>query len=188
MSAAVTDTILNISRKEDYEWIFREYYQGLCNYAYMWVKDIDNAEEVVQGVFVKLWEKKDNILISTSVKSYLYKAVYHASLNEIRHTKVKEEYVNMQNKEQATEPASGQNLKELEQKIEKAMLSLPEQCRLVFRMSRFEELKYREIADILNISIKTVENQMGKALRLMRENLADYLVLLLVIIHFLNQK
>ncbi len=188
MSGAVIDTPFNISRQEDYEWIFRQYYQGLCNYANTWLNDLDHAEEVVQNMFVRLWEKKDSINIDTSVKSYLYKAVYHASLNEIRHRKIKENYLSMQKHEQVTEPDAKGNVKELELKIEKALLNLPEQCRLIFRMSRFEDLKYREIAAILNISIKTVENQMGKALRLMRENLADYLTVVLVIIHFLNNR
>ena len=67
-------------------------------------------------------------------------------------------------------------------------MNLPEQCRLIFKMSRFEDLKYREIADVLDISPKTVENQMGKALRLMRENLADYLTILFIIIHFISNK
>jgi RNA polymerase sigma-70 factor (ECF subfamily) len=78
-------------------------------------------------------------------------------------------------------------LKELEKNIEKALMNLPEQCRLIFKMSRFEDLKYREIANVLNISPKTVENQMGKALRLMRENLADYLTIFFIIIYFFNQ-
>jgi RNA polymerase sigma-70 factor (family 1) len=188
MSATATDTSFNIARREDYEWIFRQYYQGLCNYANMWLKDMDNAEEVVQNTFVKLWEKRDQLNIDSSVKSYLYKAVYHAALNEIKHKKIKEDYLNMQKHEQVMEPETKGNMRELEQKIEKALLNLPEQCRLIFRMSRFEELKYREIAAILNISIKTVENQMGKALRLMRENLADYLAILLIVLQFLNNK
>ncbi len=188
MSGTTTDTSFNISRREDYEWIFRQYYQGLCHYANMWLKDLDSAEEVVQNTFVKLWERKDGLSVDVSIKSYLYKAVYNASLNEIRHRKTKEEYAGMKTHEEVSEQASRGEVKELEQKIEKALMNLPEQCRLIFRMSRFDELKYREIAAILNISVKTVENQMGKALRLMRENLADYLSIVLVIIHFLNNR
>ena len=87
-----------------------------------------------------------------------------------------------QQNEQVQQPLEHSSAKELQQKIEKAIQRLPEQCRLVFKMSRYEELKYREIASVLNISIKTVENQMGKALKLMRENLADYLTLLFIMI------
>ncbi len=182
------DTSFSISLQEDYEWIFRQYYQNLCNYANSWLKDMDAAEEVVQNTFVKLWEKRDAMTIDSSVKSYLYKAVYNASINEIRHRKVREEYMHMQKDGQVTEQITKGSVRELEQRIEKALGTLPEQCRLIFRMSRFEELKYREIATVLNISVKTVENQMGKALRLMRENLADYLGLILVIIYFLNNR
>ncbi len=179
---------LNINSESDYEIIFRQYYQGLCNYANMFLKDLDNAEEIVQNVFVKLWEKKDEINLDISLKSYLYKAVYNASLNEIKHQKIKENYVYMQtNTESTIEPLSLHNLKELEKNIEKALNNLPEQCRLIFKMSRFEDLKYREIANVLNISPKTVENQMGKALRMMRENLSDYLTILFIIIYFFNQ-
>jgi RNA polymerase sigma-70 factor (ECF subfamily) len=83
------------------------------------------------------------------------------------------------------EMQSDSQVKILEQRIEKALLNLPEQCRLIFQMSRFRQLKYREIADVLNISVKTVENQMGKALKIMRSNLADYLGILLIILNLL---
>jgi RNA polymerase sigma-70 factor (ECF subfamily) len=154
----------------------------------MWLNDPDESEEVVQLVFVKMWEKREKFEINTSLKSYLYKSVYHSALNAIKHQKVKEEYLHMkQSQIQDSEIQSTQSLKELESRIEKALNALPEQCRLIFSMSRFEDLKYREIADILNISIKTVENQMGKALRLMRHNLTDFLTLLIVIIHFIKK-
>lgn len=131
--------------------------------------------------------KRETLQIEGSVKSYLYKAVYNASMNELKHGKIKENYLQMQARnEQIEHPLSQSNLRELEKNIEKALMNLPEQCRLIFKMSRFEDLKYREIASVLNISPKTVENQMGKALRLMRENLADYLTILFIIIHFFN--
>ena len=81
--------------------------------------------------------------------------------------------------EHIEQPLSHSNLKELERNIEKALMNLPEQCRLIFKMSRFEDLKYREIATVLNISPKTVENQMGKALKILRVQLADYLPLVI---------
>jgi RNA polymerase sigma-70 factor (ECF subfamily) len=172
----------------DFEAIFKAYYEGLCRYASMWLKDTDESEEIVQLVFVQLWEKREKIQISSSLKSYLYKSVYHSALNSLKHQKIKEEYVHMKQSEiQESELQSKQSLKELETRIEKALNTLPEQCKLIFSMSRFEELKYREIADILNISIKTVENQMGKALRLMRHNLSDFLTLLLLVIYFIKK-
>jgi RNA polymerase sigma-70 factor (ECF subfamily) len=182
------NTALYSLESEEYELLFRQYYESLCHYANMILKDMDAAEEVVQKTFVKLWEKKSNLSIETSIKSYLYKSVYHASLNELKHIAVKNKYISMQNQEEpVNEMQNSANVIELENRIEKALLNLPQQCRLIFQMSRFRHLKYREIADILNISIKTVENQMGKALKLMRTNLADYLSIVLLILHSILQ-
>lgn len=170
----------------EYEIVFRQYYESLCHYANMLMKDMDAAEEVVQNTFVKLWEKKESLNIESSLKSYLYKSVYHASLNEIKHQNVKNKYINMHNTEEPySDMQSASQVKDLEKRIEQALLKLPEQCRLIFQMSRFRQLKYREIADVLNISVKTVENQMGKALKIMRSNLADYLGILLIVLNFI---
>ena len=183
-----TEAMNYFNNHSEFETVFKQYYEGLCRYASMWLKDADESEEIVQLVFVQLWEKREKIQISTSLKSYLYKSVYHSALNTIKHQKIKEEYLHMkQSQIQGNEIKSNQSLKELETRIEKALNTLPEQCKLIFSMSRFEDLKYREIADILNISIKTVENQMGKALKLMRHNLSDFLTILLVIIYFIKK-
>nr|WP_296704460.1 RNA polymerase sigma-70 factor [Algoriphagus sp.] len=168
------------------EMLFKEYYQPLCRYANSYLEDSDDAEEVVQNCFIKLWEKKENINIQSSVKSYLYQTIRNSCLNEIKHQKVKKNYGDMlaQQGEQYSESSDQSTLKgELEEKIALALQALPQQCRLIFTMSRFEELKYQEIADQLNLSIKTVENQMGKALKLMRIQLQEYLPLIAI---FLN--
>jgi RNA polymerase sigma-70 factor (ECF subfamily) len=169
-----------------FEMIFRAYYQPLCRYAFSFLNNKEEAEEVVQTVFVSVWEKRTALQIETSLKAYLYRMVRNSCLNVIKHEKVKlqhaahEMYVgevaaeSVMQKVQATE---------LETKITQAIQALPEQCRLVFQLSRFEELKYQEIADQLQISVKTVENHMGKALKLMREQLKDYLPLLLLFIN-----
>lgn len=188
MAQAASEIDLGLfTSKEEFEIVFRTYYQNLCRYANMWTSNSDESEEIVQSVFVKLWEKKDVIKVDTSVKSYLFKAVYHSSLNAIKHKKVKEQYAQMkEHQELHSEMQSNISLKELEKRVEIALSELPDQCRLIFKMSRFQELKYREIAEVLNLSVKTVENQMGKALKLMRHNLADFLSVLLIIVHFLN--
>lgn len=167
---------LNIQNIEDYEMVFRLYYQGLCQYASSWIDSKEEAEEIVQNIFVKLWEKREERIIEVSIKSYLYKCVYHSAVNVMKHQKIKRQYTEM-NKQNEYAPMASQNMqsKELRQKIEKAINALPEQCRLVFKLSRFENLKYKEISNVLNISVKTVENHMGKALRLMRENLSEYI-------------
>jgi RNA polymerase sigma-70 factor, ECF subfamily len=173
-----------------FEMIFKTYYQTLCNYAYSFVQDRDEAEEIVQSTFLSVWEKKENLAIHTGVKPYLYAMVRNASLNVLKHEKIKQQHVATQLSvaERSTESVTRTVMaSELEERIYKAMNKLPEQCRMVFKLSRFEELKYAEIADQLNISIKTVENQMGKALKIMREQLKDYLPLLFVLMNgFLN--
>jgi RNA polymerase sigma-70 factor (ECF subfamily) len=167
-----------------FEMLFRTYYQPLCNYAFTFVQDHDEAEEIVQSTFLQVWEKRDVLEIRTGVKPYLYAMVRNASLNVIKHEKVKQQHmaVEIAMGERSVESVSRTVMaSELEARIYNAMEALPEQCRLVFKLSRFEELKYSEIAEQLNISIKTVENHMGKALRIMREQLKDYIPLLLVL-------
>lgn len=173
-----------------FEMIFRTYYQPLCNYAYTFLQDKEEAEEIVQGTFLSVWEKRDNLTIRTAVKPYLYAMVRNACLNVIKHQKIKQKHA----VEEIALASQGHDSvahavasSELELRIHEAMEKLPEQCRLVFKLSRFEELKYAEIAEQLEISVKTVENHMGKALKIMREQLKDYLPLLIVLMNgFLN--
>lgn len=166
-----------------FEMIFRTYYQPLCNYAYTFLQDKEEAEEIVQTTFLSVWEKRQNLSIHTAVKPYLYAMVRNACLNVIKHEKVKQKHVveemalSSPSYDAVTHTLAGS---ELEMKIQEAMEKLPEQCRIVFKLSRFEELKYSEIAEQLNISVKTVENHMGKALRIMREQLKDYLPIVMV--------
>jgi RNA polymerase sigma-70 factor (ECF subfamily) len=168
-----------------FEMLFRTYYQPLCNYAFSFLNDKDEAEEVVQSVFMTVWDKREAIDIQTSVKAYLYRMVRNACLNVLKHEKIKLQHASyeMAGGEPHHENASESVVtSELEEKIYEAIKSLPEQCRLVFQLSRFEEMKYAEIADQLSISVKTVENQMGKALRVMRQQLKDYLPFILIIL------
>jgi RNA polymerase sigma-70 factor (ECF subfamily) len=171
--------------KEVFEKLFRSYYQSLCRYANGLLNDTDEAEEVVQQVFVTIWEKRTSIEIKISFKSYLYRAVHNSCLNHIEKLKVRQIYVAQQSgHEEVSAEHSETNLQknELQARISSALLKLPEQCRKVFLLSRQDEMKYAEIADHLGISIKTVENQMGKALRIMREELKEYLPLVILII------
>ncbi|MCE6990343.1 RNA polymerase sigma-70 factor [Dyadobacter sp. CY323] len=161
-----------------FEQTFRLYYPRLCNYACSLLKDEEESEEVVQTVFLTIWEKRADLEITLSLKSYLYRAVHNHCLNRFKHASVREVHrehtlhFTSESYESVTETI---HANELEERIEKAVRSLPEQCQKAFRLSRFEELKYQEIADQLGISIKTVENQIGKALKLLRIELADYL-------------
>jgi RNA polymerase sigma-70 factor (ECF subfamily) len=175
--------VLKEGRESAFEMLFKTYYKPLCNYAYSFLNDKDEAEEVVQSAFITVWDKRQTIDIQTSIKSYLYRMVRNSCLNVIKHEKIKQQHVayEMAGGEPSHEGVSQSvTSSELEQKIYEAMKALPEQCRLVFQLSRFEELKYAEIATQLDISVKTVENQMGKALRIMREKLKEFLPLFLI--------
>lgn len=162
--------------------LYLNYYGVLKRYAFTMLNDHVAAEEMVQQVFFKILERKKPIIIHTSVKAYLYRSVNNECLNYIKHQKVRkgfEIHSNQVMKDQNTGPAAGLQLKELEQQLRKAINDLPEQCRTVFQLSRFEELKYAEIASQLGLSIKTVETQMSRALKKLRIQLADYLPLLI---------
>lgn len=186
VSQMVQDTggsiqVMNAGSTIAFEQMFRDNFKALHAYACTILKDEATAEEMVQNVFCKLWEKKDQVQALESSTAYLYKSVYYECLNYIKHTKVKAAYRTHANHTMSEKEETGDsaNLRQLQQKLHDAMNDLPEQCRAIFQMSRFEELKYREIADRLGISIKTVENQMGKALRILREKLSDFLPLLI---------
>ena len=160
--------------------VFRQWYEPLCHYAARLADgDMDEAEDLVQQVFVKIWEQRARLDIAWSLKAYLYKTVHNAALNRLRAARTRAKYLEfnaaqLENEQVPPDHAAS----ELKERLQKALDLLPPQCRHVFELSRFEELKYREIADQLGISIKTVETQMGKALRIMRLQLADYLVTL----------
>ncbi|MCA0237318.1 MAG: RNA polymerase sigma-70 factor [Bacteroidetes bacterium] len=167
--------------------LFRRYYEPLCHYAASLTDgDLDEAEDLVQQSFVKLWEQRATFEVQWSVKAYLYKMVHNRCLNRIRDAQTREKYkvYNAAQLEQGYENDPGA-ASELNERILQALDTLPTECRRIFELSRFEELKYREIADQLGISIKTVETQMGKALRLMRTELADYLITLIALLHWM---
>jgi RNA polymerase sigma-70 factor (ECF subfamily) len=176
---------------EAYEVVYKNFFKPLYVYAYSMLNDEMKAEEVVQTIFLKLWEKQETIDIQTSLKAYLYRSVHNASLNVIKHEKVKQQYetyaTHAMKTTKSETPAHTTMYKNLENKLREALNELPEQCRTVFQLSRFEELKYREIAERLSISEKTVEGHMGKALKLLRMKLVDFIVvLILLFIHLKN--
>jgi RNA polymerase sigma-70 factor (family 1) len=184
-----SDILLAIRQGNErvFETVFKKHYQTLCNYACGILKDMDDAEEVVQSIFLKFWEQRAEIEINVSLKSYLYRAVHNTCLNRLKHLKIQETYRQYVGDYLENTHDSATDILdkvELESRIADALEKLPEQCRLIFKMSRFEELKYQEIADRLGLSIKTVENQIGKALKIMRTELADYLPIILLMMLF----
>lgn len=164
-----------------FELVFSKYYKPLVVYANTFMKDIPESQDIVQQVFVSFWEKRESLQIHTSLNGLLYKAVYNVCLNRIKQQKTRMNHI-QEIKMTSSFSTAGERVqeKELEKKIHGAIDRLPEQCAKIFRMSRFEHLKYQEIADKLGLSVKTVENQMGKALKIMRESLKDYITLLIL--------
>ena len=167
-----------------FEQVFKTHFKSLHAYAFTILKDEAEAEEMVQQVFFKLWDRTATLTITGSVTAYLYRSVHNESLNYLKHQKVRAGHrlqVAYSMKNQADHASKKLLAGELEKKLREALNELPEQCRTIFQLSRFEELKYREIADQLDISVKTVENQMGKALKLLRLKLVEFLSLLILL-------
>ncbi len=159
-----------------FEELFRMHYKMLCNAANTILNDKDASEDVVQDVFFNFWKKKELLPIIQSVKSYLYRSTINASLNQLEKNKKTIRFSDTKLAESLVVNA-GENFnhKELQTKIEEAINQLPPKCKVIFVLSRYEGLKYKQIADYLGISIKTVENQMGKALQMLRIRLKPFL-------------
>ena len=158
-----------------FERVFREYYAPLTLYSQSFLQDKDTAEEVVQELFYHLWTNREQTEIKTSLKSYLYQSVRNRSLKVIRHQMVKQKHADfvLGYSSEATHENEIE-AKELQKVITAILSKLPEKCSLIFRMNRFEGLKYREIAEELSISVKTVEANMSRALTLLRNEMAGY--------------
>lgn len=159
------------------EVLFNKHYGNLCRYLLLLFKNQLVVEHIAQDIFVYLWENREQIVIRTSIESYLYTAGRYKALNQIRN-KTRRENIN-----NSLYTATDQNVassdiimeqKELEEIIENAINSLPSRCQQIFRLSRNEDLSNKEIAKILNISVNTVENQMGIALRKLKASLRPY--------------
>jgi RNA polymerase sigma-70 factor (ECF subfamily) len=161
-----------------FELLFRKYYKNLCRWAYHYLHDLDSSEEVVQDLFYILWRNKETLEFHVSVKSYLYKAVSNNCKMLIRKKNRRsaiEADVAAESTRSASQPAEILEVKEIREVVTKTLEELPEKPALIFRMSRYEGLKYREIAEKLSISVKTVEANMGKALKIFRKNLQEYI-------------
>ena len=174
-----------------FEILFRKEFKGMCFFAINYVKDYTTAREIVQDAFIALWEKRELIDMTKPVKSYLATSIRNKCLNYLRDkSKYVSNIIDLEgiNIEGGHEQSAYLDGKELEGRIKEAIEELPEKCRQIFKLSRFESLKYQEIADKLQISVKTVETQMSKALQHMRNSLVDYLTVLLIIIDLLFRK
>jgi RNA polymerase sigma-70 factor (ECF subfamily) len=180
---------INIREESAFENLFRLHYASLVSFAVKYVIDSDIAEELVQDVFMNIWTKSENIQIQTTVKSYLFGAVRNASLNHLKHQKVRQAYADKQmlNISQP-EHTDFLELDELKSMIDDALNKIPKKCREIFELNRFDGKRYKEIAADLNLSLKTVENQMGKALKILRDELGDYLPIVFLFIFLYGGK
>lgn len=164
--------------KAAFRFFFEKYYNPLCRFVSIYVHDAAACEEIVEDVFIWFWEKRAELHIESSVKTYLFKAAKNKSLNHIRHEliklKIHDKLIRTAVSSYNENPASSIDANRLRKIIDSCVNRLPEKCRLVFILAKEENLTYPEIALRQNISVKTVENQMGKALKLLREYLLPY--------------
>lgn len=170
--------------KTAFELLFKHYYPGLVIYASNFTQDRDEAEEIVQDFFVRLWIKHQNLKPANSLKSYTFQSVKNRALNFLRDHKVKEHIIEELMQHSKQELIFNHDLyvaSELQQKIKQSVDNLPEKCKEVFFMSRFKNMKNEEIALELNISKRTVEAHISKAIKVLRSDLKDFMTLLIML-------
>lgn len=172
---------------EDIEQLFKLHYASMCKTVYKIVKDEAIAEDIVQDVFFNFWKKKDTLNITTSVAAYLKRSAANAGIDYLRKKRPTsdnaldiDEPIYQHLAVDSSESDENIRTEELSNRIEAALELLPPRCKEVFMLNRFEDMSYKEVAETLNISVKTVENQMGKALKILRVELKDYLPFLIV--------
>jgi len=170
---------------EAFDSLFESHYARLCNYAYTLVNSFEIAEDLVQDVFVNIWTRRKKIVIQSTVNAYLYKCVYNACLDHQKKNRLQQAFVKY--KQNGDSLSLHDSIKdfELPERVDRAIEELPEQCRKIFKMSRQKGLKYHEIAKELNISENTVDTQIRRALKRLREQLKDYLIIITVFLIFL---
>lgn len=162
------------TERAEFEKLFRTYYATLVTFAAGMAGSTDAAEDLVQEVFVAIWRRRADMAPATVPRAYLYKAVRHRALNALRHDRVARD--STPPPEQSFVPSAEDDLihGEVELAVRAAISRLPDRARLMFTLSRDEGLTYAEIARVTGVSVKTVETQMGRALRALRESLAGF--------------
>jgi len=167
---------LRAGNQQAFDAIFRTYYPRLVAVADSMLHERPAAEDVAQDVMVELWRRRESLLLESSLRAYLFRAVRNRALNQIRHLRVAPRTDIETVTDLAIPPADRDALEgEMVVALRNAVAGLPERCREVFQLSRVQGLKYAEIATALGISVKTVEAQMGKAIRILRARLAAWL-------------
>ena len=185
---------LLIDGKDGFKYIFQQFYQPLYHLSSHYLEDPDEAKEVVQNAFVKLWEVRQNLNEDSNIRNFLFTLVKNNCLNLLKrkqlllkhHEKIKWMEMHYQYESLSRMGDDYLEFNELKDKIDLAIRNLPEHCRLVFEMSRFEQLKNREIAEKLGVTQKTVEAHLTRALKILRNDLKEYLPILIVVTKMLN--
>ncbi len=168
--------LIKQGNKDAFNVLFRYYYSGLVVFAMRYLHAKEESEEMVQDIFLKLWSEREHLHIHTSLRDFLFTSAKNRCLDRIKRKKVEEKFENLSR--QNPNEITNYDLfveQELRGLIKETMESLPAECRKVFVLSRIQNLKYKEIAKKLDISVKTVENQISKALKIFRNALKDYL-------------
>lgn len=159
-----------------FEELFNLHYPSLKLIAHKYVLSSQEAEDIVHNVFLNLWEKREHLNVRESLTPYLQTSVRNASLNHLKQKKVRDSYrstllIRLSEADPAGNPSDEMIRQEQADEIKKAINQLPDKCRQIFQMSRFEEMKNQEISDSLEISLRTVENQLYRALKALRKKL-----------------
>jgi RNA polymerase sigma-70 factor (ECF subfamily) len=162
----------------EFERLFSKYYEPLCRHADKILNDMDTAEDLVQEFFYHFWKERESNSPKLSLNAYFYQSIRNNALHYLEHLAIQKNYIKQVISDfQDTTPAFMQpdvELQDLDKVINATLKQMPERCSRIFRMNRFEGKKYREIAEILSISVKTVEADMGKALQMFRKSLKEY--------------
>jgi len=180
------DFLLSAVQRGDqkaFDTLFRRYYPMLCAYGHRFV-ELEDAEEIVEDSLLWIWENRETLVIESSLNSYLFKMVYRRALNKLAHIDATQRadtrfYEEMQEMLQDTDYYQ---IEELAKRIEDAVAALPESYRVAFVMHRFRDMSYKEIAETLGVSPKTIDYRIQQALKQLRTDLKDYLPLLLPIL------
>lgn len=178
-----------------FEVVFLRYYSSLCSYAFTIAGNKDVSEEIVQDIFVKFWENRNQIEINSSLKAYLYRTVHNQCINHLESRKIRNQYSKSQMlayEKNLIEmvpfsndyPIANLIAQELEEKIQKSIIALPEQCREVFLLIRIQNKSYQEVANQLGISVNTVKTQMQRAIFKLKDMLQEYLPVILGFLFF----
>lgn len=167
-----------------FEKLFKCYYLPLTRFSWRYVESKAIAEELVQEIFSEIWEDREELSIVESVRSYLYKAVKHRSLNYLKHQKMEFKYDSrwIEEKEKMTtiDLKDQERIEQIKEAIQKAIEELPPRSKMTYKLHRYDGLTYREIAEVMDISVKTVESQMTRTLKILRERLSHLLPFLLI--------